>query len=240
MSSWFEKASNVAIEKFKAELEEKASFVKNSNMPEEIGKALFKYGFALEDIKYVEDAYEKPNDTMAFNCDHTYLEERVMRISSPTFDKNSLGWNPYCTKEQQRFCAVEMLGHSLVMMDCMQEQNKSGVISLPPFIVRTLLKNVPDENDITPMLNDRIAKITKLDDCEIEDIRYEAIVTKYKDIIVRLTKGYGADMKPITHALLKNDVKTSVIASFMAGLDYDHVTIPKSLFLTICKISLQN
>lgn len=90
------------------------------------------------------------------------------------------------------------------------------------------------------MLNDRIAKITKLDDCEIEDIRYEAIVTTYKDIIVRLTKGYGADMKPITHALLKNDVKTSVIASFMAGLDYDHVTIPKSLFLTICKISLQN
>jgi len=240
MSSWFQKTRDVAIENFKMELEEKEAFVKTSYMPEEVGKALFKYGFSLEDLKYMNDEYAVNTDskTICRELDPVYLEERVIRISSPTFDKTSPGWNPWSTKAQQRLYAIETLGYGLALMENIEEENKSGVISVPPFIVKTLMKNVQEENDITQILTDRLENITKTD-----DIKYEAIVNKYKDTIVRLTKGYGTDMKHITYALLKNNVSTFLIASLISALDEfedANVKIAKSLFLTICKISLQN
>ena len=272
-SSWIEneltKACEVAKTKLEKELEDKVSFVleicKNKDFPEDIAIAMFKECSDLEEIKYICRSYtdtEKEMLSMCPNLNDVYLEKQVLHVSSASFGKDSVGWNHNRTKEQQREHAIEQLGYSLSTMKVLEEENKSGVISLRSTVVAMLCKNIAEEF-LSNNQEENVFLIKKEMDgrhalyildyeekTASEQIRYEATLVREKDMRKRLTtEDRDPLLTAITVALFKIGVSTPIIYDLVTQLTSTYfidwsefpnvVKISKSIFLKLCESSVR-
>lgn len=190
--------------------------------PYEIVTAMFHSGVSVEEGRIVRDHYcytEYEALDIPVHRTPDKLEEKVRNATSKT----------------DRIYAIHMLGVSLMMLESLNEENKTGTIELPNTICSKLLNKVSEVNtylilrdDIKSEITKRIHKITDT------GIRLEAMIFQYSKISIEIINSNHA---PAALALLKqDDIPTYSIYSLLTEVETPIVTLSRSLLDKICKL----